>query len=72
MVAVKEHLRSAQEFHEIGLREYEEGRKSGDLLRMREGCEKVFHAYVEASSALIQKQGFPELKSCTNSERRNS
>ena len=27
---------------------------------MREGCEKIFHAYVEATAALIQKRGFPE------------
>ena len=63
MVAVKEHLRSAEEFCQVGLKEYEEGKRSGDLLRMREGCEKVFHAYVEASSALIQKYGFPEPES---------
>jgi len=63
MVAVGEHLRSAEEFYAIGLGEYEEGKRSGDLSRMREGCEKVFHAYVEASSALIQKRGFPEPES---------
>jgi len=63
MVTVGEHLRSAEEFYKIGLGEYEEGKRSGDLLRMREGCEKVFHAYVEASSALIQKRGFPEPES---------
>jgi hypothetical protein len=63
MVAVREHLRSAEEFYQKGLREYEEGKKSGDLLKMREGCEKVFHAYVEASSALIKKRGFPEPES---------
>lgn len=62
-VAVREHLRSAEEFYEIGLKEYEEGKRSGDLLRMREGCEKVFHAYVDASSALIQKRGLPEPES---------
>jgi len=63
MVTVGEHLRSAEDFYAIGLGEYEEGKRSGDLLRMREGCEKVFHAYVEASSALIQKRGFPEPES---------
>jgi len=63
MVAVREHLRSAEEFYKIGLREYEEGKRVGDLLRMREGCEKVFHAYIEASSALIQKRGLPEPES---------
>ena len=63
MVAAKEHLRSAEEFYKIGLMEYEEGKRTGDLLKMREGCEKVFHAYVEVSSALIQKRGFPEPES---------
>lgn len=60
MATVKEHLRSAEEFYEAGMREYQEGRRSGDLMRMREGCEKVFHAYVEACAALIQKRGLPE------------
>ncbi|MEM2972133.1 MAG: hypothetical protein QW270_06920 [Candidatus Bathyarchaeia archaeon] len=60
---VKEHLRSADEFYEIGMKEYEEGKRGGDLTRMREGCEKVFHAYVEASTALIQKSGLPEPES---------
>jgi len=63
MVTVREHLRSAEEFYKIGLGEYEEGKRAGDLLRMREGCEKVFHAYVEASSALIRKRGLPEPES---------
>ena len=56
----RDHLRSAEEFYEAGLREYEEGRKTGNLMKMREGCEKFFHAYVEACAALIQKRGFPE------------
>ena len=57
---VKEHLNSAEEFYALGTKEYEEGHLKGDLTRMREGCEKVFHAYVEAAAALIQKRGFPE------------
>lgn len=60
MAKVKEHLQSAEEFYGFGTKEYEEGRLKGDLTRMREGCEKVFHAYVEATDALIQKRGFPE------------
>jgi len=57
---VKDHLKSAEEFYALGSREYEEGRRKGDLTRMREGCEKIFHAYVEATAALVQKRGFPE------------
>jgi len=57
---VKDHLKSAEEFYALGTKEYEEGHRKGDLTRMREGCEKIFHAYVEATAALVQKQGFPE------------
>ena len=60
MVKVNEHLDGAKKFCEIGIEEYEDGRKSGNILKMREGCEKVFHAYVEASTALIQKRELPE------------
>lgn len=60
MAKIKDHLRSAEEFYTLGTKEYEEGSLKGDLTRMREGCEKVFHAYVEAAAALIQKRGFPE------------
>jgi hypothetical protein len=63
LAKVKDHLRSAEEFYVLGIREYEEGRLKGDLTRMREGCEKVFHAYVEATAALIQKSGLPEPES---------
>jgi len=60
LAKVKDHLKSAEDFYLKGVEEFEEGRRRGDLLRMREGCEKVFHAYVEASAALVQKRGFPE------------
>jgi len=60
MAKVREHLTSAEEFYALGAKEYEEGRRKGDLTRVREGFEKVFHAYVEATAALIQKHGFPE------------
>jgi hypothetical protein len=57
---VKDHLKSAEEFYALGTKEYEEGHRKGDSTRMREGCEKIFHAYVEATAALVQKRGFPE------------
>jgi len=60
LAEVKDHLKSAEEFYALGTKEYEEGRRKGDLTRMREGCEKIFHAYVEAAAALVQKRGFPE------------
>jgi len=57
---VKDHLKSAEEFYALGTEEYEEGLRKGDLTGMREGCEKIFHAYVEAAAALVQKRGLPE------------
>jgi hypothetical protein len=66
MAKAREHLESAQKFYEVGMREYEKGRKSGDLVRTREGCEKIFHAYIEASVALIHKCGLPEPESHTD------
>jgi len=60
LAKVKDHLKSAEEFYALGTKEYEEGRRKGDLTRMREGCEKIFHAYVEAAVALVQKRGLPE------------
>ncbi len=58
-----EHLKNAENYYEIGVKEYQEGRRTGDLIRMREGCEKVFHAYVEACASLIHKGGLPEPES---------
>jgi len=60
LAGVREHLKSAGEFFEAGVEHFGSGRRSGSLMLMREGCEKVFHAYAEAVSALIQKKGFPE------------
>jgi len=39
------------EFYALGTKEFEEGRRKGDLTHMREGCEKVFQAYVEATAS---------------------
>jgi len=60
LAGVREHLKSAGEFFEAGVEHFGSGRRSGSLMLMREGCEKVFHAYTEAVSALVQKKGFPE------------
>ena len=70
MAGVREHLKSAGEFFEAGVEHYNEGRRSGNLMLMREGCEKVFHAYTEAVAALVQKKGFPEPHS--HAERRKA
>jgi len=54
---------SAEEFFKAGVEHFGGGRRSGSLMLMREGCEKVFHAYTEAAAALVQKRGLPEPES---------
>ena len=70
LAGVREHLKSAGEFLEAGVGHFGSGRRSGSLMLMREGCEKVFHAYTEAVAALVQKKGFPEPES--HAERRRA
>jgi hypothetical protein len=41
----------------MGTKEIEKGRGIADERMVREGCEKVFHAFVEAAAARIQKYG---------------
>src|SRR5438309_7140195 len=53
----KERLCDAREFLRIGKQEIEKGRGIAEKTMIREGCEKVFHALVEASAARIQKLG---------------
>lgn len=48
-----EYLKKAVEFFERGKVEYEEGLKENDTIKVREGCEKVFHAIVELSDGII-------------------
>ena len=47
----------AKEFFRVGKDEIEKGRSKADERMVREGCEKVFHAFVEAAAARIQKYG---------------
>jgi len=58
---VKDHLKSAEEFYALGTKEYEEGHRKGDLTRMREGCEKIFHAYVEVQQLSSRREVFQSL-----------
>ena len=37
LAKVKDHLKSAEDFYSMGIKEFEEGRRLGDLTRMREG-----------------------------------
>ncbi|HID27330.1 MAG: hypothetical protein ACE5KT_07605 [Methanosarcinales archaeon] len=53
------YLKKAVEFFERGKVEYEEGLKENDTIKVREGCEKVFHAIVELSDGIISEHGYP-------------
>ena len=56
---VKDRLRVARRFLELGKEEIKHGRANADTVRIREGAEKVFHALGEACAARIQKYGLP-------------
>jgi len=63
MQSNNEYLKRAEDFFEAGKKEYEYGLKNGDTLKIREGCEKVFHALVELSNAILSEHGIPKPKS---------
>ena len=54
---IKQRLYDAKLFLQRGKEEIAEGRKTMNDLAIREGCEKVFHALLEATVAAIQKYG---------------
>jgi hypothetical protein len=54
---VQQRLYDAKEFLRVGKGEIEKGRSIADERMVREGCEKVFHSFVEAAAARIQKYG---------------
>ena len=54
---VQQRLHDAKEFLRVGKDEIEKGRSTANERMVREGCEKVFHAFVEAAAARIQKYG---------------
>jgi len=54
---VLERLHDAIEFLRVGKEEIEKGKSTADKRMIREGCEKVFHAFVEAAASRIQKYG---------------
>jgi hypothetical protein len=55
--SVQERLNDAKDFLRAGKDEIQKGRGIADKTMIREGCEKVFHAFVEAAAARIQKYG---------------
>ncbi|MFQ6056223.1 MAG: hypothetical protein ACE5J3_09630 [Methanosarcinales archaeon] len=51
------YIEKAKEFFERGKREYEEGLKERDAIKVREGCEKIFHSFVEISNGILSEHG---------------
>ncbi|MFQ6055354.1 MAG: hypothetical protein ACE5J3_05155 [Methanosarcinales archaeon] len=52
-----DYFRKAVEFLERGKKEYEDGLKERDTIKIREGCKKVFHALVELSNGILSEHG---------------
>lgn len=52
LASVREHLKSAKEFYEAGVKHYKEGRRFENLMLMR-GLREGFHAYAECLRAQI-------------------
>jgi hypothetical protein len=61
-------LREAKEILARALQELDEGVKSGDLLKVRDSCEKGWLAVVTAVDALLVRYGYEEAK--THPDRR--
>ena len=55
--SVSDRLTAANRFLELGKREIQESRARADKIREREAAEKVFHSFLEACAARIQKYG---------------
>jgi len=44
---------------------YEDGFKEEKLIKIREGCEKIFHSLIELSNGIIAEHGMPLPKNQT-------
>lgn len=54
-----EYFKKAKDFFTRGKKEYEYGFKANDTLKIREGCEKIFHSLIELSNGIIAERGMP-------------
>ncbi|MFQ6072089.1 MAG: hypothetical protein ACE5KT_05230 [Methanosarcinales archaeon] len=52
------YFKNAKEFFNRGKKEYEDGFKEGDMVKIREGCEKIFHSFVELSDGILAEHGY--------------
>jgi len=56
---MNDYTKKAIEFYNKGIREYKEGLKEKETIKVREGCEKIFHAFVELSNGILIEQHRP-------------
>ncbi|MFQ6073065.1 MAG: hypothetical protein ACE5KT_10255 [Methanosarcinales archaeon] len=56
---MNKYLKKAEEFFLRGKVEYEEGLQENDVIKVREGCEKIFHALVELTNGVLVEHGVP-------------
>ncbi|MFQ6073306.1 MAG: hypothetical protein ACE5KT_11510 [Methanosarcinales archaeon] len=52
-----DYFRKVIEFFDRGRKEYEDGLRERDTLKVREGCEKIFHSFVELSNGILSEHG---------------
>ncbi|MFQ6055819.1 MAG: hypothetical protein ACE5J3_07555, partial [Methanosarcinales archaeon] len=52
-----DYFRKAVEFFDRGRKEYVDGLRERDTLKVREGCEKIFHSFVELSNGILSEHG---------------
>ena len=52
-----EYLAEARRFHEEAMREFERGKRGGDITVIRDAAEKAWGAVVQATNELIEKRG---------------
>ena len=60
-----EYFKKAKEFFTRSKEEYEDGFKEEKLIKIREGCEKIFHSLIELSNGIIAEHGMPLPKNQT-------
>ncbi|MFQ6054685.1 MAG: hypothetical protein ACE5KT_08620 [Methanosarcinales archaeon] len=52
------YFKKAIEFYDYGIKEYNTGLKERNDIKIREGCEKIFHSFVELSNGIISEHGY--------------
>jgi len=54
---MNDYIKKAREFYLRGKLEYEEGLEEKDTVKVRKGCEEIFHSFVELSNGILSEHG---------------